>query len=134
MSALQGVHTHEHRQGVCTLEHTRQGCALVPQGNAHTSAASWGVRGAHLTPRGWELVGTVEVSFKDDMRGPFLTLNPPSGVPYLCNMAVCTDRRRCGIGARLLHSAEGYKSKGTDMIFMSLAGQKRRQLMTKMLQ
>ena len=40
------------------------------------------------------LVATVELSLADAVRPQFLTLNPPPGTAYLCNMAVHPDLRR----------------------------------------
>jgi len=52
------------------------------------------------------LVGTAEVSLSASTRSAYLTLNPPPGSSYLCNMAVLPSLRRARIGSRLLAAAE----------------------------
>jgi ribosomal protein S18 acetylase RimI-like enzyme len=81
-------------------------------GQSQTDAQAGGASSSHAQT----LVGTVEVSFHPSTRSAHLTLNPPSDMPYLCNMAVQQEFRGQGYGSLLLDAAEevvlstGYKS------------------------
>eukprot|EP00271_Cylindrocystis_brebissonii_P002016 TRINITY_DN1235_c6_g1_i1.p1 TRINITY_DN1235_c6_g1~~TRINITY_DN1235_c6_g1_i1.p1 ORF type:complete len:308 (-),score=107.35 TRINITY_DN1235_c6_g1_i1:692-1615(-) len=80
-------------------------------GDGETSSSSSRVtisrRLRYPEQEGFEVVGTVELSFNKAARPTFPTLNPtrPNSA-YLCNMAVAQNLRRQGIGLALLETAE----------------------------
>ena len=69
---------------------------------------------AALSPEeaAFPLIGVGELSFSETTRTKGLTLNPPPGGAYLCNMAVAPSVRGRGVGAALLAAAEGAAVEG----------------------
>ncbi|KAG1678733.1 hypothetical protein FOA52_012772 [Chlamydomonas sp. UWO 241] len=72
--------------------------------DATTSTVSGGTRTSGA--RNPQLLGFAEVVFDVRQRQRFMTLDPPPGSAYLCNMAVAPEARRRGVARQLVTAAE----------------------------